>query len=35
MDTTAHSAKGRLLTAWTPEDKRFWETRGTMSRVYR
>ena len=28
MDTNAHSAKGRLLTVWTPEDKRFWETQG-------
>ncbi len=28
MDTNAHWAKGRLLTVWTPEDKRFWETQG-------
>jgi hypothetical protein len=28
MATSAHWAKGRLLTVWTPEDKRFWETQG-------
>ena len=34
-ESTAAANKGRLLTIWTPEDKRFWEQEGeAIARQY-